>query len=400
MKTGVVSAGYFIPDGIITNTQMARESGLPLALLTDKFGIDCKHIAPADEHPTSMGLKAAENALRIGNTDPEEIDLIMYCGSGYYDYQFWSPAASIQHVLGAHNAYAFDLKNACNGGNLGIRVSTMLLAGDPSKRTALVICSDKLSPVLDYHNKDNLPFFALADGASAAILRKDEPTNTLLSYAGITDGTLDDYVRVSFGGTKTLSNAGHPHDQRHFSVDPTKALADILPEVFLGNFIEVIRSAVRQSGYEPGQIRWLLTNQIKKTRVLDILHALGLNEDNTRFTMRNYGSIGPGGHALLARIAARGTPDHPRRSRRAREQRDRVFMGGAGHQVLRADPGILLPHRFQPDAFRFQFLGLPSRTLFAPEFGSRIVCPVIIARLDKPVTRWRLSRSRNRLPRP
>ncbi len=294
MKTGVVSAGYFIPDGIITSTEMARESGLPLALLTDKFGIDCKHIAPADEHPTSMGLKAAENALRIGNTDPEEIDLITYCGSGYYDYQFWSPAASIQHVLGAHNAYAFDLKNACNGGNLGIRVSTMLLAGDPSKRTALVICSDKLSPVLDYHNKDNLPFFALADGASAAILRKDEPTNTLLSYAGITDGTLDDYVRVSFGGTKTLSNAGHPHDQRHFSVDPTKALADILPEVFLGNFIEVIRSAVRQSGYEPGQIRWLLTNQIKKTRVLDILHALGLNEDNTRFTMRNYGSIGPG----------------------------------------------------------------------------------------------------------
>ena len=291
---GIVSAGYFIPDGIITSAEMARESGLPLNLLSDKFGIDCKHIAPADEHPTSMGLKAAESALKIGNTDPEEIDLITYCGSGYYDYQFWSPAASIQHTLGAHNAYAFDLKNACNGGNLGIRVSAMLLAGDPSKRTALVICSDTLSPVLDYHNRDNLPFFALADGASAAILLKDEPTNTLLSYAGITDGTLDDYVRVSFGGTRTLSNPGHPHDQRHFSVDPTKALADILPEVFLGNFVEVIRRAVRQSGYEPGQIRWLLTNQIKKTRVLDILCALGLNETNTRFTMRNYGSIGPG----------------------------------------------------------------------------------------------------------
>jgi 3-oxoacyl-[acyl-carrier-protein] synthase III len=294
IKIGIVSAGYFIPDGVITSAEMARESRIPLDLLTEKFGIDRKHIAPADEHPTSMGLKAAQNALITGNTEPGEIDLIAYCGSGYYDYQFWSPAASIQHTLGARNAFAFDIKNACNGGNLGVRVASMLLAGDPSKRTALIICSDKLSPVLDYRNKDNLPFFALADGASAAVLQKDEPSNTLLSYAGITDGTLDDYVRVSFGGTKTMSNSGHPHDERHFSVDPTKALADILPEVFLGNFIEVIRRAVAQSGYKPGQVRWLLTNQIKKTRVLDILHALGLNEDNTRFTMRDYGSIGPG----------------------------------------------------------------------------------------------------------
>ncbi|HTY15707.1 MAG TPA: 3-oxoacyl-[acyl-carrier-protein] synthase III C-terminal domain-containing protein [Methanoregulaceae archaeon] len=291
---GVVSAGYFIPEGIISSADMARESGIPLDILTEKFGIDYKHIAPADEHPSSMGLKAAENALVAGNIEPDEIDLIAYCGSGYYDYQFWSPAASIQHSLGACNAFAFDIKNACNGGNLGIRVAAMLLAGDPSKKTALVVCSDKLSPVLDYQNKDNLPFFALADGASAAVLMKGEPTNTLLSYAGITDGTLDDYVRVSFGGTRTLANRGHPHDQRHFSVDPAKALADILPEVFLGNFIEVIRRAVVQSGYEPGQIRWLLTNQIKKTRVLDILHTFGLDEANTRFTMRNYGSIGPG----------------------------------------------------------------------------------------------------------
>ena len=71
---GVVSAGYFIPDGIITSTRMAEESGIPLGILTEKFGIDCKHIAPPDEHPAAMGLKAAKAALKNGAIDPREID--------------------------------------------------------------------------------------------------------------------------------------------------------------------------------------------------------------------------------------------------------------------------------------------------------------------------------------
>ncbi|MCU0630588.1 MAG: hypothetical protein MUF37_05510, partial [Methanoregulaceae archaeon] len=41
-------------------------------------------------------------------------------------------------------------------------------------------------------------------------------------------------------------------------------------------------------------ISWLLTNQIKKTRVQDILAELGLDEKKTRSTMKNFGSIGPG----------------------------------------------------------------------------------------------------------
>jgi 3-oxoacyl-[acyl-carrier-protein] synthase-3 len=294
ISIGIASLGYFIPDGIITSAEMAEKSGISLDILTDKFGIEKKHVAPPDEHPTSMGIRAAAEALIRGKINPADIDIIAFCGAGYYDYQFWSPGASIQHILGAKNAFAFDVRNACNGGNLAIRICSTLLAGDPGRKYALIVSGDKLSPVLDYHNQDNLPFFALGDGAAAAVLMKEEPSNTLLGYAGITDGTLDDYVRVSFGGTRTLGNRGQPEDERRLSVDPTKALADILPEVFLGNFIDVIRRTVRQSGFEPGDIRWLLTNQIKRTRILDILYALGLDERNTRSTMREFGSIGPG----------------------------------------------------------------------------------------------------------
>ena len=144
-------------------------------------------------------------------------------------------------------------------------------------------------------------------------LRKDEPTNTLLSYAGITDGaSYDDYVRVSFGGLRRCRMPVIPTISGTLVLTPRKPSQTYCPRSFSGNFIEVIRSAVRQSGYEPGQIRWLLTNQIKKTRVLDILHALGLNEDNDQVHDEELWQRRHWGHALLARIAGfRGTPDRP-----------------------------------------------------------------------------------------
>jgi 3-oxoacyl-[acyl-carrier-protein] synthase III len=290
---GITSIGYYIPERVITSAEIAAISGVPLSILTDKFGIDQKHIAGPEEHPVSMAEQAAESAIKKGRINREDIDIIAYCGAGYYDYQFWSPSSRLQHVLDVPDAFTIDLKGACNGGNLGIMVCNTLLKADDSKQCALVVCSDKLSPLMDYENKDTLPFFALGDGAAAAILSRGERSNELLAYEGITDGSCGDYVKVPYGGTRVTEICSTRDRELRITVDPTKALADIRPEVFLGNFIRVIKKAVLKSGYQTHEVSWLLTNQIKRTRVLDILAGLGLDDKKTRSTMRDFGSIGP-----------------------------------------------------------------------------------------------------------
>ncbi len=54
-----------------------------------------KSITAADKDPSDMGIKAAILAINKAQIQPEKIDLIAYCGVGYYDYRFWSPAAKI-----------------------------------------------------------------------------------------------------------------------------------------------------------------------------------------------------------------------------------------------------------------------------------------------------------------
>ena len=56
-----------------------------------------------------MAIKAALHLLEV--VDPLDIDVIIYFGSPYKEYQVWSCATKIQYELGAKNAYAFEMMN-------------------------------------------------------------------------------------------------------------------------------------------------------------------------------------------------------------------------------------------------------------------------------------------------
>ncbi|NET17336.1 MAG: hypothetical protein F6K08_33235 [Okeania sp. SIO1H6] len=89
-----------------------------------------KSIAAEDEHPSHMGIKPAISALEKAEIKPEEIDLIVYCGVGDYDYRFWSPAAKIKGISAGKSSHTFEVENFCNSGNLGIHICRNMLQTD------------------------------------------------------------------------------------------------------------------------------------------------------------------------------------------------------------------------------------------------------------------------------
>ncbi|MHC5832991.1 MAG: hypothetical protein ACYT04_97655, partial [Nostoc sp.] len=73
-------------------------------------------------------------------------------------------------AIGAENAFAFEVRNFCNSGNLGIHTCRNMLLADNDLSYALVVCSDKLSMLLNYSDVNSLSTFIMADGAAAAIV--------------------------------------------------------------------------------------------------------------------------------------------------------------------------------------------------------------------------------------
>lgn len=288
---GIKAIGYYLPDEVMTSHDMAQLSGIPAEVFVEKIGITQKPVAGVDEHPSEMGVKAALEAIAKAGIEAAEIDLVAYCGAGDYDYRFWSPAAKIQHEIGANGAFAFEVRNFCNSGNLGIHICRNMLLADASHRYALVVCSDKLSHLLDYTDPACLSTFVMADGAAAVILEKGEKNNRILAYHGITEGSLADFLKIPAGGTRAFYQ---PEGCKQLlSVENPEELDRIFSELYLKNYQLVVRTSLEKSGFELGDVRMLLTNQVKKSLAGQILAALGLTEDQTQILLPETGHLGP-----------------------------------------------------------------------------------------------------------
>lgn len=290
---GITSIGYYIPSGFLSSEEMAKLADLPELVFSEKIGIKKKPIAGRDEHPSDMGIEAALAAINKAEITAKEIDLIAYCAAGDYDYRFWSPAAKIQAEIGAENAFAFEVKNFCNSGNLGIHICRNMLLADAELSYALVICSDKLSGLLNYSDADCLSTFIMGDGAAAVVLKKAEARNKILSYHAITDGKLADFLKVSLAGTKfPLPDTEIPKKLSYLKVENPQQLEIILSDVYLENYSKVIKRSLEKSGYSIQDIDFLLTNQVKQSLSKQILRSLGLEDNQTFISLPEYGHLG------------------------------------------------------------------------------------------------------------
>ncbi len=293
-SVGIAAIGCYIPKNTILSEEIAQKAGIPPHVLTEKIGMRKKPVADSVEQPSAMALAAAGAALEKAHIAPDDLGLIIYCGSTPQDYLLWSASAKLQHSLQAKNAFAFELTNACNGLNIGMKVAHDMLLQDPNLRYALVASADKYSPFIDYTDPENISVFHMADAAAAVVLRRDEPTNGIASYFQMTDGSYADYVKIKHGGTMhPYSGAGGetPERQLFFAENP-KELSNILTRVYHDNYVAAIRRALEQCGRSVEDVDFLFTNQVKASTMASILESLGIPPAKTFRSLENYGHMG------------------------------------------------------------------------------------------------------------
>jgi 3-oxoacyl-[acyl-carrier-protein] synthase-3 len=159
------------------------------------------------------------------------------------EYLYWDPAAATQARLGAHNAEAVLVNQACSGGVASFDVVAGKLAAHAEYRTALVIGANRVCEA--YWNRMEINTSIFSDGAAAAVVRRDEPSCRWLSTKIISDGTYADFMRMEVGGTSRPFAAGN-------DAVPVRSPSDRLDEFFEGDvrrmfeFVASIRARNRQ----------------------------------------------------------------------------------------------------------------------------------------------------------
>lgn len=282
---GVAGLGRYEPEEVMTAAELGAAAGIPGDVIRDKFGLVQKHVAGEGEHVSDMAAEAGRRALRDASerlgreVTGSDLDGVVYFGSTYKDYRVWLAAPRVQHLLGAEDAWAFDLAATSGGAPFALRVAADKMAARERNRHVLLVAASRESHLLDYGNGRSRFMFNFGDGAAAALLVRDFPRNAVLDSAFVTDGSFSEDVMVPAGGSRlpcspeTLERGQHQLDVR----DPDDMKRRLDP-VSLERFVEVARQAARRSG---GGIDFLAVLHTKRSLHEALLERLGLGGDQT-----------------------------------------------------------------------------------------------------------------------
>ncbi|MCL5039980.1 MAG: 3-oxoacyl-ACP synthase [Firmicutes bacterium] len=272
-----MSWGVYLPPGYHDSAYMAQATGIAEEVIQAKFGLRRKHKAGADEHISDMAEAAARAAIKAADIDPDRIDTVIYYGSEYKDYPLWNTAAKIQHMVGARNAFSFNIMALCASGIVAMKVAKDMLRADPYIKTVLMVAASREADLINYHNERARFMYNFADGAAAMILQRGHSRNLILNSALITDGSFADDVIVPTGGTK-IPLTPQLVEEGMFMLDvrDPKAMKLRLDPISTPNFLRVIDLALNRSGYTREHIAFFGGTHMKRSIYEEIVTELGL----------------------------------------------------------------------------------------------------------------------------
>ena len=284
---GIAGIGMYVPTEVVTAERLSGETGIPADVLVEKFGIRQVHRAGPDCHVSQMAMAAAQAALDDACVEPDELDLVVYCGSEFKDYVVWSAATKLTHLLGAGRAEAFEVYALCAGTPVTLRIVRGMMQSDPRLRTVLIVAASKESALVNRGNARGRFMFNFGDGAGAAVLRHGFQRNTLLASASIVDGSLSEDVIMRAGGSR------HPatHEtvtagEHYLDVPDLDHMRSRLDEVSGDNFRRVVETALRDSGRQ--HVDFLAPVHMKRSMyewLRDAVHA------DRSYYLENYGHM-------------------------------------------------------------------------------------------------------------
>lgn len=218
---GIAGAAYYLPPTSYTVRELAA-NGLIAGEVAplETFGFSHARIARDETHVT-MAVHAARSVLEDTDTDPAEVDLVLYAGalaSSSISPCLPPPAGSVLHLTSLAELFRYpasmlqdelDLTNAvvagvnqqaCASLFSAMQLGRSTLIADPDVRAVLCVASDRLP--------DGVPrdviFNLVSDGACAALLRRDTADNRILAYHQTTkpmifgDASLDAEVIAAY----------------------------------------------------------------------------------------------------------------------------------------------------------------------------------------------------------
>ncbi|MBI5032227.1 MAG: ketoacyl-ACP synthase III [Chloroflexi bacterium] len=278
----IIGWGKYLPSKVITNAELAQTAGIDAEWVTNRTGIEQRHIADPKQASADMAAQAAHAALQVADLSPSQLDLIVVA-TNTPDYWFPATACLVQDALGADHAGAFDLAAGCSGFLYALVTAEQFIRGG-AYRNILVVGVETVSRIIDWKNSICAYF---GDGAGAVVLTASDQPGGLLGFALSSDGSGGDLLKLPGGGTRYgITQEVIDQGLQYGQMD-----GRALYRYGLRAMSWLAQRALRQARLEIKDIDLFIPHQTNATLIRQVAERLHVPSDKTLVNVARYANL-------------------------------------------------------------------------------------------------------------
>ncbi len=282
-RISIAGTGMYLPERILTNADLEKMVDTTDEWIFTRTGIRQRHMAADGQSTSDLGAEAGKRAIADAGLEPSDIDMIIVA-TVTPDMLMPNTACFVQNIIGAKNAFCFDLEAACSGFVYAMETAkNYILAG--AAKNVLVIGAEKLSSFTDWTDRGTCVLFG--DGAGAVVLREAEGDGGILSTVMGSDGALTELLMIPAGGSKSPSSEATVADRMHCIQMSGR-------EVFkhaVRSMCDAGQKALEKAGLSIDDIACIIPHQANMRIIQAISDRLGVDTDRFYLNLERVGNI-------------------------------------------------------------------------------------------------------------
>jgi len=266
MTGKIIGTGSYLPELVWDNHKLTEWLDTNDEWIRERTGIGQRHISK-DLGAGKMALEAAKKAMEDAGKaglGAEDLDAIFVC-TVTPDIMVPSIACEIQKMLGAVNAFAYDINAACSGFVFVYNMAVAYMETGLIKN-ALIIGSEQLSSMMDWNDRSSCILFG--DGAGAVVVTACEQKGASVMHS---DGASGEALQCVTGGK--------------LSMDGQKVFRFALKRV-----PEVVEEILAKMEMEKEQVDLFLLHQANMRIIEAVIKRLGLEPEKVPSNIERMGN--------------------------------------------------------------------------------------------------------------
>ncbi|MCX6149955.1 MAG: ketoacyl-ACP synthase III [Ignavibacteriales bacterium] len=278
----ITAVGMYVPEKILDNKYFESIVETSDEWITTRTGIKERRIIE-NGATSDLAAEAIKDLMRTSNLHPEEIEVIIVA-TVTPDMFFPATACLVQEMVGAKNAWGFDLSAACSGFLFALRTGASLIESGAYKKV-IVVGADKMSAITDYSDRNNCILFG--DAASAILLEPTEDLNYgLVDSILHIDGSGKNKLYMKAGGSAMPASHETVDKKYHYIYQDGKAVY----KVAVIGMADVSYEMMQKHNLTSDDVSYLVPHQAN-LRIIDATaKRMGIGGEKVMINIDKYGN--------------------------------------------------------------------------------------------------------------